>query len=333
MMYCVDIFCGAGGLTRGLLDAGIQVVRGIDADKTVKETYERNNPGAEFVHANIRDISSDDVINGVNRDEGLLLAGCAPCQPFSQHAPRGAYDERRSLIGCVGDIVKDVLPDYVLIENVPGFRKNNPFKTAFRKTLKDSGYVVDERIVNAKRYGVPQTRRRYVLLASRKGHIAIPDGSDEIKTVRHAISHFPEMTADQSVPDVKNHVASRLSNRLLERIKRTPINGGSRSDTERSMWTGCHLNHTGHTDTYGRMRWDAPAPTLTCKCISFSNGRFGHPEQNRAISVREAAALQSFGDDYVFYSCMTRNAVHIGNAVPPLMAKALGEAIVSHATS
>ena len=330
---CIDLFCGAGGLTRGLLDAGIRVVRGVDKDGTARETYERNNPGAEFMQADIREVSPHDVTAGVDRSGGLLLAGCAPCQPFSSHAPKGADDERRSLIGCVGALVESILPDYVLVENVPGFRKDNPHKTVFLKMLDDNEYLVDDDVVDAKRYGVPQTRRRYVLLASRKGCISIPAGRARVRTVRDAISGFPEIGAGQGRPDVENHAAPSLSAANLARIRLTPPDGGSRGDTPREMWTDCHRSHTGHTDTYGRMKWDAPAPTLTCRCISLSNGRFGHPEQDRAISVREAAALQSFPDGYVFRSNMCRNAVHIGNAVPPLMAKALGRAVARHAKS
>lgn len=334
MITCIDLFCGAGGLTRGLLDAKIRVIRGVDTDGAVKETYERNNAGAEFVQADIRKISPSDIMDGVDRRGGLLLAGCAPCQPFSKHAPKNVRDKRRSLIKCIGSLVESILPDYVLIENVPGFLENNRHRIAFLKTLRDNGYHKDEQVVDAKDYGVPQTRRRYVLLASRKGPISVPKGRAKPKTVRDMIGNFPEIEAGlNDSPEVKNHVSSGLSDKLLERIKLTPPDGGSRRDTPRNLWTGCHLNHTGHTDTYGRMRWDEPAPTLTCRCISLSNGRFGHPEQHRAISVREAAAIQSFDNDYVFYSSMSNNAAHIGNAVPPRMAKVLGKAIVRHAAA
>ena len=329
---CVDLFCGAGGLTRGLLDAGIQVVRGVDMDATAMKTYEQNNPCAEFVHADIREISPERIMRGVGRSGGFLLAGCAPCQPFSGHAPKSVADERRSLIESVGTLVESILPDYVLVENVPGFREGNPHQTAFLGILSANGYCVDERIVDAKDYGVPQIRKRYVLLASKGKRIEIPGGCGERQTVRDAISGFPEIEAGQSSPDVANHAAAGLSDRLLKRLKLTPPDGGSRRNTPRSVWTDCHLKHTGHTDTYGRMRWDAPAPTLTCRCISLSNGRFGHPAQHRAISVREAAAIQTFGNDYVFYATKNRNAAHIGNAVPPRMARALGEAIALHAT-
>ena len=328
---CIDLFCGAGGLTRGLLDAGMRVVRGVDKDGTAKETYERNNPGAKFIQADIRNISPDDIIDDADRSGGLLLAGCAPCQPFSRHAPKGVADERRSLIEYVGSLVEGILPEYVLVENVPGFREGNPHWTAFLGILREKDYYIDDQVVDAKDYGVPQTRRRYVLLASREGPIAIPEGKKNPKTVRETIGRFPKLGAGESRPELANHVASVLSPKLLERIRITPPNGGSRRNTPKSVWTECHLKHTGHTDTYGRMRWDTPAPTLTCRCISLSNGRFGHPEQHRAISVREAAALQTFKNDYVFYSTKTRNAAHIGNAVPPLMAKTLGEAIAVHA--
>lgn len=334
MIECIDLFCGAGGLTRGLLDAGIHVVRGVDTDRTAMETYERNNPSAEFAQADIQEISPNDITDGVNRNGGLLLAGCTPCQPFSNHVPKDTHDERRSLIECVGTLIKNILPDYVLIENVPRFRNDNPYQTAFLHTLHDNGYWVDEKVIDAKDYGVPQTRRRYVLLASSKGPIFIPKGKAKLRMVRDAIRCYPPIEAGlNDSPEVPNHVSSGLSDKTMERIRLTPLDGGSRSNTPRKLWTNCHLNHTGHTDTYGRMSWDAPAPTLTCRCISLSNGRFGHPEQHRAISVREAAAIQSFRDDYVFYSCMSRNATHIGNAVPPLMAKALGEAIVAHAAA
>ena len=332
MIACIDLFCGAGGLTRGLLDAGIRVVKGVDTDVTARETYERNNPGTKFVRADVREISPDGMMRGVDRSGGLLLAGCAPCQPFSTHAPKGADDERRSLIESVGSLVEHILPDYVLVENVPGFLENNRHRAAFLETLRDNGYRTDERLIDAKDYGVPQTRKRYVLLASRRGPISVPEGKAEHRTVRDAIKGFPEIKAGlNDSPEVANHVSPGLSAGLLERIRLTPPDGGSRRNTPKRLWTGCHLKHNGHTDTYGRMRWDAPAPTLTCRCTSLSNGRFGHPEQHRAISVREAAAIQSFGDDYLFCSNASRNAAHIGNAVPPLMARVLGEAIARHA--
>ena len=330
-VVCVDLFCGCGGLTRGLRDAGIRVIKGVDMDGTARETYERNNPGSAFVQADLRDVSSDEIVDGVERNgSDLLLAGCAPCQPFSKHTTGEGHDERRSLVRCMARMVEDILPEYVLMENVPGFdTKSNTYRAELMRVLNGNKYEVDDGVVNAADYGVPQARRRYVLLASRKGSLDIPAGViDKPRSVRNTIFHFPKIRAGESHWHVKNHVAPALSETNMERIKATRRDGGSMRDIPRSLWARCHRGHDGHTDTYGRMRWDGPAPTLTCRCTSFSNGRFGHPSQDRAISVREAAALQTFPDDYVFHSRMTANSRHIGNAVPVLVARAMGEAII-----
>ena len=334
-VVCVDLFCGCGGLTRGLGDAGIQVVKGIDTDITAMETYERNNPGSMFVKGDVRHITADSIMDGVNRcGRFLLLAGCAPCQPFSKHVMDSKWDGRRSLIRSMGALIEEILPEYVMVENVPRFgNSSNTHRAYFIRVLERNGYCIDEGMVNAVDYGVPQMRKRYVLLASRSDKIKIPDsthgtGARGYATVKDTIQRFPEIGAGESLPNVVNHTAPRLSKKNTDRVSKIPKDGGSRRDLSRDLWPECHQNHDGHTDTYGRMHWDKPAPTLTCRCTSLSNGRFGHPKQNRAISVREAAALQTFPDDYVFYSYKTANARHIGNAVPVLMAQKIGEAIV-----
>ena len=332
MISCIDLFCGAGGLTRGLLDAGIRVVRGVDTDGGAKETYERNNRGSVFMHANLRGVSADEIMAGVDRSRSdFLLAGCAPCQPFSKHSMGSNNDGRRSLVRCMARLVKETLPEYVLMENVPEFEnESNVHRTYFIRVLKRNGYAVDDGVVNAVEYGVPQTRRRYLILASRKGKIKIPAGrysNGNSRTVRDAIYDFPKLEAGENHASLPNHTAPTLSSKNLERMKLTPPDGGSRRNIPRRLWINSHKKHKGHTDTYGRMRWDKPAPTLTCRCTSISNGRFGHPTQHRAISVREAAALQTFPDDYIFYSHKTRNTVHIGNAVPVRMAMEIGKAI------
>ena len=330
-IICIDLFCGCGGLTKGLRDAGINVVKGVDIDVTAKNTYEKNNPGSIFVEGDLRYITTDMLMKGVDRrGKSMLLAGCAPCQPFSNHNQNSNGDKRKSLIRCVGAFVEKILPEYVLIENVPAFgNKSNTYHADFIRVLKKNRYYFDGRVINAANYGIPQKRRRYVLLASRNKAIKIPlgiHGNEErsFRTVRDVIKRFPKIKAGERVPRIKNHVAPKLSETNLARMRKTPKDGGSRRDLPLHMQLKCHQNHSGHTDTYGRMSWDMPAPTLTCKCTSISNGRFGHPEQNRAISVREAAALQTFPDNYVFCSVNTRNAAHIGNAVPVLMAKKLG---------
>ena len=334
-IVCIDLFCGAGGLTRGLRDAGIRVVKGVDVDETAKETYERNNPGAEFVQTDIRKISPDDILGGVDRSGRLMLAGCAPCQPFSAQNPNTRKkDERTSLIHSFGSLVSKILPDFVMIENVPGFRKaSNPYHAMFVTMLEELGYVFDEDVLNAAAYGVPQTRSRYVLVASRLGPIRLPEQTHgpsklRFRTVRDKISHLPEIAAGEISAEIINHSSSKLSKVNTRRIRRTSHDGGSRTGLPPSLRLPCHVRHSGHTDVYGRMWWDRPSPTLTCKCTSLSNGRFGHPEQDRAISVREAALIQTFPANYVFYSGHTANTRHIGNAVPVLLAKRIGQAVM-----
>ena len=258
-VICVDLFCGCGGLPRGLRDAGIRVAKGVDWDKTAMETYERNNPGSVFMLTDLRDVSADEIMESVDRrGRDLLLAGCALCQPFSKHAISAGSDERRSLIQCMGRLVKEILPEYVLMENVPGFGKDaNTHRTDFMNVLRGSSYNV----VSATDYGVPQTRRRYVILASRKGKISIPQGPgirDNPRTVRGTISRFSEIGAGESDVLVPNHTSLNLSPENLKRMRLTPKDGGSRQNTPESMWIECHMKHAGHTDTYGRMRWDRP---------------------------------------------------------------------------
>lgn len=337
-VVAIDLFCGAGGLTRGLMDAGIRVVKGIDLDDTAANTYEKNNPGAKFMPADIRTVNAADLMDGVERKGAdLLIAGCAPCQPFSKHTSSNGgkrRDPRRTLIMCFADIVAKIRPEYVLVENVPGFgKKDNPYHRKLTNLLKKCGYRYDERVINAADYGVPQSRKRYVLLGCKNHDIRIPCGrygktGRSPKTVRDAISRYPSVSAGMSSESMPNHAAMRLSDLNMERIKAVPKNGGSMSDLPAHMQTRCYRNRQGHTDTYGRMRWDRPSPTLTCRCNSLSNGRFGHPVQNRAITVREAAALQTFSDDYTFYSSTLHNATHVGNAVPVMLAKSLGMAVM-----
>ena len=333
-IIAIDVFCGGGGLTRGLVESGIRVVKGVDLDGTARETYEKNNLGSTFLEADIRKLPVDNLLDGIKcTNSNLLIAGCAPCQPFSNHT-KGLkkYDSRRSLIMCFTKIIEKIMPEYIMIENVPGFRKKtNYYHTMFIRVLEKHGYYYDEKVVNAAEYGVPQSRKRYILLGSRSHkNIAIPIGryaenGRRFKTVRDTIAKYPKISAGKISQKIPNHAARSLSKTNLRRIKAIPKNGGSMRDVPSALKLRCHANHIGHTDTYGRMEWDHPAPTLTCKCASLSNGRFGHPVQNRAITVREAAALQTFPDDYIFYSSYVHNSAHVGNAVPVLLAKEIGK--------
>lgn len=338
-IVAVDWFCGGGGMTRGLLNAGIGVINGLDSDASAERTYEENNRGCVFVKTDVRDITAAEVMNGIKlkRGQKLLFAACAPCQPFSQQNKKRNErdDERRPLMIDFSKKVAEIKPDYIFIENVPGLGGHfaRDVYEQFKKVLEREKYWFDEGVVNAKYYGVPQNRRRLVLLASRHGQIRIPEethgkGKTPLITVRDAIGNYPPIKAGESFDKLPNHVSRKLSERNLERISHTPEDGGDRKDWPEKLLLECHKSRRGYEDVYGRMKWDSPSPTLTCKCTSLSNGRFGHPEQDRAISLREAAALQTFGDEYVFYGGLDDITKQIGNAVPVKLAEIFGRQFV-----
>lgn len=337
-MIAIDLFSGAGGLTRGLLNAGIHVVVGIDINPDYKSTYEANNVPSKFLCRDISDVTAEDIrpyLPAKQKDE-LALVGCAPCQPFSSHRrSRSACNESRLLLE-FGRLVTELCPDWVFMENVPGIAKVAGFSAfrRFTKILSDLKYKFKCDTVDAKRFGVPQTRRRFVLIASKSVVVSLPPethGSARIayRTVRDAIGHLPKIAAGENHPTVANHRAAELSALNLRRLKRTPADGGGRLDWPAKLELECHKNSAGHEDAYGRMRWGAPAPTLTCRCFSISNGRYGHPEQHRAISLREAANIQSFPEDYAFSGVSIRSlGEQIGNAVPVKLAEAVGNQLL-----
>jgi DNA (cytosine-5)-methyltransferase 1 len=335
-IVAVDMFCGAGGVTCGLSRAGIRVALGVDNREECRLTYALNNSPAKFLREDIRNLTGRKLlshVSGIEEDDYLLLAACAPCQPFSQHNRRGRDASQRTVLCCVENIVGELCPDFLFLENVPGIQNVSGF-SAFRRLLHTLGmlkYKVKFQTVDARDYGVPQTRRRLVLLASVYNDVEWPmptHGNDAplspFVTVRDAISRFPQLNAGESHPTQANHVAARLSLRNLRRMQLTKADGGSRMEWPSEMHLKCHRTHDGHPDVYGRLRWDAPAPTLTTKCTSLSNGRYGHPEQDRAISVREAAALQGFDDNYIFYGMIQDATRQVGNAVPPILTERFG---------
>lgn len=336
----IDFFCGAGGATIGFQNAGIQVLKGIDNDPTCKETYEKNCSPAKFLLKDVDDLKAEDVLDGIHlsKEDCLFFIACAPCQPFSRFVRKSVDDDRAHLILTFAKFVRQLTPDIVFIENVPGLAKASQGKILEKLLqtleLRELSYEYEWNLVDAKSHGVPQKRLRFIMLASRMGKIPFPAeayGKDLLPyiTVRDTISKYPPIGAGETHKDVSNHATRALSELNLKRIRKTPKKGGSRKDWPRDLWLDCHLNSSGHTDVYGRMNWGKPSPALTCKCWSLSNGRFGHPEQDRAISLREAAALQTFPDDFVFYGKNTNIARHIGNAVPPLIAEVFGKAIVN----
>jgi len=335
-MKAIDFFCGAGGLTRGLLDAGFDVVAGFDIDDQCKESYEVNNE-TSFHALDVRDIDLQKLksLTRIRKFENVLFAGCAPCQPFSQQRKSSTSHSSTTLLSEFGRIIEEVLPRAVVIENVPGMARVKGYSTfrRFLSLLEDCGYGYEFGVLDAKKFGVPQTRRRLVLIAGFTDEISIPSithGTQLLpfRTVRDAISHFPKLKAGQQHKSVPNHNCASITEKNLERLRHTPSDGGGRRDWPKRLQLDCHKGgYEGHTDVYGRMFWDEPSPTLTARCHSISNGRYGHPEQHRAISLREAAALQSFPDRYVFKGSNKHIAQQIGNAVPARFAKALGKHI------
>ena len=341
-MKAIDLCCGAGGLTLGLRRAGWDVAVGIDMDSTVKKSYGSINPKSEFLAADLRSLTPDDIssVTGHIASPELLLAGCAPCQTFSKQRHRRGLKERSdaTLLREFARLVIGLEPAVVLMENVPGIAAVPGFSSFRRllKTLGESGYECEHGVLNARDFGVPQHRRRYVLLAAKGKPVELPSpinarSDPRCNTVRNTIGHFPSIDAGEGHSSIPNHYAARLSQTNLARITATPVDGGSRRDWPSHLQLDCHTRVDGYSDVYGRMWWDRVAPTLTSRCNSLSNGRFGHPEQNRSISLREAAALQTFSDDCEFFGTKTRIARWIGNAVPVSFAEALGRAAMTAA--
>lgn len=339
----VDLFCGAGGLTHGLLQAGIKVEAGIDIDEQARYAFVTNNPGVDFLAWDVGRKNYPSVKKLFAKDKYRLLAGCAPCQPFSKLTRAITKHECWDLLDNFGRFVEGIEPDFVTMENVPELAdRGREVFDRFLNRLENKGYFVDWEVVKCEEYGVPQSRRRLVLLASLLGDIKVPEGKypqpSQWKTVRRTIGTLPPLDAGDIDPSDPLHAASQLSAMNLRRIRATSHDGGTRRDWPDELVLECHRKKSGerYHSIYGRMWWDKPAPTMTTLCTGIGNGRFGHPEQDRSITLREAALFQSFPRSYEFWPLgqkINRKAISrmIGNAVPPRLAKALGEAIIQHA--
>lgn len=335
-MNVVDFFCGCGGTSLGFQHAGMNVAVGIDIDPMAGATFMANFPRARFSKVDIRDLGTEDLAK-LLPPRPWLFSGCAPCQPFSkQNSARRARDSRRTLLDHFGRHVSALRPEYVFVENVPGLQRighGGPFGR-FQRTLKDGGYHSESGVLPALWFGVPQLRERLVVLASRLGPISLPEpthghGRLPFTTVRQWIGSLPPLEAGQTDPHDSVHRASALSAPNIRRIQTTP-EGSGRESWPDELLLMCHRGHKGHGDVYGRLAWGKPAAGITTRCISLSNGRFGHPAQDRALSAREAACLQTFPLNYKFLGTLTSMAVQIGNAVPPLMARCVGETFMAH---
>jgi len=340
-----DFFSGCGGASRGFEDSGMEVVFALDWDSDARETFELNFPTATFEPTDIRDMSVDIVHDLVakQRPNPVLFCGCAPCQPFTKHnttRPKRHEDERVPLLLEFLRFIQGCEPDIVFVENVPGIQNVCPDSeplSGFLAGLKEAGYPGPTfASVPLKRYGVPQGRRRFLLLASRHGSLDLPPethgpgtANPDYDTVRDWIGDLPKIAAGETHPTIRHHQAARLSELNLKRIRATEEGGGNR-DWPNELRLKCHEDVTGYSDVYGRMSWDRPASGLTTRCISYSNGRFGHPEQDRAITVREAALLQTFPMDFQFAGNLSSMARQIGNAVPVRLAEAVGRHVTEH---
>jgi DNA (cytosine-5)-methyltransferase 1 len=333
-LKAIDFFCSGGGMTYGMRKAGIEVIAGIDNDPDVKKTYEKNNPGAKFIQADVFKLKEIDLTKytGIEKnDDNLILIGCSPCQYWSIiKTDKKKSKQSKDLLKEFHRFVKYYNPGFVVVENVPGLERKAEESglKEFVNDLETRGYKVHYDIFNLNEYGIPQTRKRFSLIASRvTKNIIEPEKENYKPIVKDFIGKhngFPEIPAGYKDNTDFQHTSAKLNKENLEVIKNTPKTGGV------SIKQRKHFKGKGFPDSYSRMSWDNPAPTITTRFVSFSNGRFGHPEEDRAISLREGATLQTFPKDYVFYAkSMAANARMIGNAVPPEFARKIGEAIIN----
>ena len=339
-----DFFSGCGGTAQGFKQAGLDVIVGIDNDKDAAETYKYNIKPELFLNDDIRNIKTDSIktyIDKYKKENYILFCGCAPCQPFSsQNKKRFSKDDRRfSLLDEFSRFVEEYEPDFIFFENVPGMKKLKPEESPlykFEKKLINIGYYVSgPQVVYAEEYGVPQKRRRLILIASKLNNIEFPKATHgpmakkPFVTVRDAIASLPKLTGSEN-KKVLNHKSAKLSEINLARIKNIK-EGESIANCSGELTLKCYNKHKGHADVYGRLKWDEPSITLTTKCTSLSNGRFGHPEQDRALTPREAACIQSFPMNFEFKGAgVTSWGKQVGNAVPVKLAEAFGNNYKQH---
>lgn len=343
-IVAVDLFCGVGGLTQGLQKAGIKVVAGIDNDESCKYAYEKNNL-AQFIKADISKYPANEIKKFFRGAKIKILVGCAPCQTFSPQARKYrkykdlTQDSRWTLLNFFAGYVNVLQPDIVSMENVAELEKFDIFRN-FVATLKSLNYNVSYTIINCADYGLPQNRRRLVLLASKLAPIKlIPKANKYIKkyrTVKDAIGDLPAINNGEVLSTDPLHRSSRLTPINLKRIKCSKP-GGTWRDWPIDLLPNCYKRNTGKsfTSVYGRMKWDAPSPTITTQFLSIGTGRFGHPDQDRALSLREGALLQTFPKKYEFFKRGDKVSLrtisrHIGNAVPVDLGKIIGISINEH---
>lgn len=335
----VDLFCGVGGLTNGLQTAGIPVIAGIDIDGSCEYAYTHNN-NSQFIKKSIDEVTGKEIRALLKGADVKILVGCAPCQPFSSHRKDKKHRSRHKdwkLLYQFGRLVKEVKPHIVSMENVPEIQKEKVFDD-FVDTLKEENYTVNYQVVNVADYGVPQRRKRLILLASKKPRkeVQLLAPTHNIHTtVRNAIGNLPVIAAGEKNETDPLHIAPSLSALNLQRIQNS-VPGGTWRDWPENLKLECHKKAKGesYSSVYGRMKWDDLSPTITTQFIGYGTGRFGHPVQDRALTLREGAILQSFPRNYQFVPNndnipIQKVARHIGNAVPPRLGEIIGLSIIN----
>jgi DNA (cytosine-5)-methyltransferase 1 len=334
----VDLFCGAGGMTYGFEQAGLAVQAGYDIDPACKFPYERNNK-AKFILKDVSHVSQFDLEKHFDGSTVRVLVGCAPCQPFSSYARR--YSDKGSkwkLLQDFARLIQECEPEIISMENVLQLKNHSVF-IEFIQGLKNLNYSIESYEINCLDYGIPQARKRLVLLASKFGKVKLIEpthDNNRYETVRGTIEYLDPLVAGQTSPIDRLHQCSKLSDLNLRRIRASKP-GGTWRDWPQDLVAKCHTKKSGKTypAVYGRMEWDRPSPTITTQCFGFGNGRFGHPEQDRAISLREAALLQTFPQNYEFLSSdepvvFDRIGRLVGNAVPVKLGQVIAQSILSH---
>ena len=335
----VDLFCGIGGLTRGFRNQNFKVVAGIDIDESCRYAFEENN-NSTFYAKDLGAVHSDFVKDLFIKDTVRILVGCAPCQAFSTYSQKYKSNDKWKMLYAFSRIIREVQPEIISMENVPNLKnyKKGEVLNDFLRTLEKNGYYVTWKIINCSDYGVPQNRKRLILFASKFGKVDFinPRFKHSKITVRDAIGHLPALEAGEVSEKDILHRARGLSDLNKKRIEATPANG-SWKDWPEDLVLDCHKKESGKSfgSVYGRMAWDDVAPTMTTQCTGLGNGRFGHPDQNRAISFREAAIFQSFPEEYKFYDPENEFSgsnleLHIGNAVPVKLGELIAKSIRKH---